>query len=242
MSEIIQNTPATQPDTCQDCGKKNIKNMGNHRRYCLKRQSQAQKEAPDINQSPIENPLPPKEEPKQKPVYIVDVQEADWGDNVVAWFISETGDRHYKSIDWIGRLVDMDRGESIPCVLVLSFDGTVLPPFMLPGFIGIYSQYHEFPEPDKPDTTESFPPFEVDEEKPEPVRIKAPIEPDKAVKAEDNSQKVIIVPPNSPQSVEKQTFVDRIIHGRRKTAKTEQPSPPAESNDIFEKLKNATKT
>ena len=96
-----------------------------------------------------------KEEPKQY-LNIQDIQSFERMDNIAAWFEDGKGNRICKVPDLIGRLVNEERNESIPTLLMLAADGTFVPPFLMAGFIGMFPEDQVFEEakeeedPEKP--------------------------------------------------------------------------------------------
>lgn len=130
--------------TCQYCGKPQ-KNIKAHERFCgnnpnnvrTKIGSQKQQEEPE-NEPEI----------KRSPVIISDIQAArfEYGeDHEVAWFLDEVGIKTKKTPVFIGN-VHFESGDVVPSVLLLTPDGNLLPPSMIPGFVGMFSNYYEFPE------------------------------------------------------------------------------------------------
>lgn len=115
------------------CGK-TVKNQGVHDRYCPNK--------PHV----IKEQPKPKQEAK-KAIVISDVQplkQQDIYDTAqnVAWFL-EGNNRFFRVPEFIG----LFHGEDVvPTVLIMTNDGTLLPPFLVASFIGMFPQNTEWPE------------------------------------------------------------------------------------------------
>jgi len=87
-----------------------------------------------------------KEELKKQYLNIQDVQSIEHIGNMAAWFDDGKGNKISKVPNLIGLLVNEERNESIPTLLMLAMDGTFVPPFLMAGFIGMYPEDQVFKE------------------------------------------------------------------------------------------------
>lgn len=211
---------------CKYCGN-GFKNTGVHERYCEKNPN-AQKKGATKEQPTLRPPEQPQ--PEKKPIIITDIQQyiIDDEDNV-AWFDMGNGKKISKNPELFGIMSDEKGLEKVPVVLLQTFDGLFLPPFMFQGFIGMYPRYQEFSEGSQPDTTEPFPPFPEEEIKP----IIASIEPIKSQPVHDNRTDRVIMPPGQPKVKEKKGILGFL-------SKKEKESPKEISKETNELLKNFT--
>jgi len=153
---------------CKFCNKE-CKNVGVHEaRFCKMNPELNIKElgTPDLKQEAPQEII--SEAPQHNAISIRNVQAYIpklWGTIDMAWFLID-GKYVPKPTEFYG-IVD-DGKEQVPSLLVVSQNGTILPPFMIEGFIGIFPKDQEF-EPlvieEKVDDSETFPPFPVEEEK-----------------------------------------------------------------------------
>lgn len=183
-----------EPKLCiNGCGK-TVKNQGVHDRYCPKLPHDKPAETPE---------LPPLEQP---PLIISDVQpykqQSDIYDagQVVAWFTNGT-DRMCKEPSYIG-ILHTEKNDCIPCVLMIARDGTLIPPFMMDGFIGMLPQNYEWNEEEQQPETQ--PPIEQQQE---PEHIEATVEKPR-----------IIVPPAAKEP-QKRTLLSKLFHKEPKPDK-----------------------
>ncbi len=87
-----------------------------------------------------------KEEPKQY-LNIQDVQSFERTNNMTAWFDDGKGNKISKVPDLIGLLVNVEKNESIPTLLMLTANGTFIPPFLMTGFMGMLEEKVILPLP-----------------------------------------------------------------------------------------------
>lgn len=212
---------------CKYCGK-DFKNAGSHEKWCEQNPTKVQTEQT-------------KQEPQQQERKTIQIsnllpyQDTNTND-LVAWFVDSEGIRINRMPKYAGLLVDKETSESIPCILVVTQEGTVLPPFWIPGFIGMFPSDYIFSEPD---TTEQFPPFPVEEEQ-EQKPIIASSEPVKPYQTQDNEKKVIILPPQNTEPPRKKGLLD-LLHKKEKTK--EIPDKLSDdTNELLRKLTNANRT
>ena len=152
---------------CKDCGKENIKNMGSHKRYCKKTNGLAMTPGVENQDSTIPSPTGKQEEPV---ISITDITPCDY--NEVAWYTTPEGQTS-KQIGSIG-ILHTEKGENIPCALVMSPNGVLMPAFMLEGFLGMHNDGMCIPVADNDD--EPFPPFAETIDEPAHVEDAQPIE------------------------------------------------------------------
>lgn len=155
------------------CGKP-VKNQGVHDRYCSMK---AKQEVPKEQKQPAQE--------QRKPINISDVQQFKAPDiydagQQVAWYI-EGEHRVFRVPEFIG-IMHTESVGSIPCALITTNEGTILPVFMIEGFIGVYPQNVEWPEPQQPHETtqphEEVKPFEEPaEEKANEFTVKEAVQP-----------------------------------------------------------------
>jgi len=189
MDEKIKETK------CQYCGKE-CKNVKVHERFC--------KSNPELKK---EQPKPKEQVPEQKPLIISDVQplnDLEYSD--VAWFEDEKGNRRFEVPMFIGM------HENLPCVLCMTIYGRLIPPYLIPGFIGMFPKYHEFPK---------------HEPEPQPMEeqpINASSEPIKSPQEEEKQSIVIIPPENAPEQKKKSLFAGIFGKKEEKTTQTTNSS------------------
>lgn len=151
------------------------------------------------------------EEPKQpeEPRIIVsNVRACRIKSDNVAWFKTAEG-YISKELEFYCTLTHENKNEQCDYVAVVLEDGSIMPAVLLPGFAGIYDQYHVFeepknePEPSKPPETRDIkmPP---QEEKP---AISQPDDP------KDDDSEALRKLLELPKPEKKQGWVDRFIHG-----------------------------
>jgi len=204
-----------QTQTCPDCKQDNIKNMGSHKRFCKA------KKQDEINAVEVKEEAPQE---KHTQINITDVQlykHAEIYDvgQYAAWFITGSN-RQYRIPDYIG-VLHTSNGDHVPCVLITTVEGTLLPPFMIDGFAGMYPLNTEWEETEQiqeqnPDTTEPFPPYPEDE---------------------ISSPEIIPQPQQQPQK--KPTFLNKLLG---KSAKKEESIMKQDTKDLIKGAINAAKT
>lgn len=200
---------------CQYCGEEK-KNPGAHERYCKANPA-------NINAKPLEAEQAKPEE--YKPLIITDVQNFKRDIDIeydVAWFKDEIGNKSTRAPVFIGN-VHYASGDIIPSVLLITPTGSLLPPSMMPGFMGMYPQFYEFPEIEQ-----------IDEQPKEPTKsIEETI---KSEWSEDNSEQVITPPVIHTQEQKKQSFFASIFGRKEKKEKKEEIS--AETKDMLRQVAN----
>jgi len=194
MEEKIKETK------CQYCGKE-CKNVKVHERFC--------KLNPEIRKANVQHEKekePAKEQvPEQKPLIISNVQPSTIDPELddVAWFEDEKGNRKFEVPLFIGM------HENIPCVLCMTVYGRLIPPYLIPGFIGMFPKYHEFPKHEpEPQPTEEQP-------------INTSSEPIKSPQEEDKSEQVIT---HAPEQKKKSLFAGIFGKKEEKTTQTTNSS------------------
>jgi len=150
----------TKPKTCEECGKTDIKNMGAHKRYCKPKTESAMK--PEEPKKTL--PAISTSNPVEPILSITDITPCDY--NTVAWYNTPDGQQS-KQISSIG-ILHKENGENIPCALVMSPGGMLIPAFMIGGFIGMHDDGMCIP---LTDDEEPFPPFPEETDEHEKVMI-----------------------------------------------------------------------
>lgn len=157
---------------CPNCGKENVKRMDLHKINCPGTKT---KEVPPVVESV---PIAPPTEPVRAPISIMNIMDyaggyEKIGENLMAWFEDEQGNRISKPLDYQG--IFNNGNNQVPTVLVLTNDGTLLPPIMVDGFIGILPENFIFPViDDMPEVPEEvMKPIES----PDPQELQPPNEP-----------------------------------------------------------------
>ena len=158
----------------------------------------------------------PKEEAPQK-IVVTDVQRATEriAFGLYPWFEDENGNKYHKDYDFIGIHDDL------PCVLLMTVYGRLVPVYLIPGFIGMYPIDMVFPEP--------APQNEAEQKKEIPVSI-APEE-DKPPHIQDNEP---IITEIHAQEQKKQSLLARIL-GTKDEAKEKGKTTSDIAREIIEK-------
>src|SRR3989337_2704315 len=136
---------------CKYCENEFI-NLGNHEYRCSMNPEVIKKNEKDAllnlgaakEQPVLREPVPQEQEAPQPQIIIDDVQPFGSDEDLFAWFVSQEGKVKRKA-EHMG-IIHNNRNESIPCLLLITNDGMLLPPFMMEGFIGMFPEYQEFPE------------------------------------------------------------------------------------------------
>lgn len=165
-----------------------------------------------IRPAPKEEKEQPKEPAQeQKPLIITNVQPAlvDPVADDLPWFEDAHGNRKTEMYRFIGI------HENIPCVLVMTVYGRLVPPYLVPGFIGMFPKYYVFPEAEPEPQPEDKPPV-IASDKP----IISPLE-------EEKFAQVIPQEPIHAQTEKKQSLLDR-IRGKKEKATTETTTSSAD--------------
>lgn len=92
--------------------------------------------------------IPKPEEPKQveEPRIIVsNIRACGIKSENVAWFKTAEG-YIFKEIEFYCTIIHENKNEQCDYVAVVLEDGSIMPAVLLPGFAGIFDQYHEFEE------------------------------------------------------------------------------------------------
>jgi hypothetical protein len=169
-----------------------------------------------------------KEEIKKQYLNIQDVQSIERIENMVAWFDDGKGNKISKIPDLIGLLVNEERNESIPTLLILAADGTFVPPFLISGFIGMFPEDQIFPDEPKP---ESEP-----ETSPDILKSEAEIE----LQAKDGVQAQSVSPSIPEDQPKKKGFLGGVF--KKKKTEPDQPKEVSkETKDLLNQLTNAAK-
>jgi len=165
--------------------------------------------------------------PKQY-LNIQDVQSIERIENMAAWFDDGKGNKISKVPDLIGLLVNEDRNESIPTLLILAADGTFVPPFLMAGFIGMFPEDQIFPEEPKPESELKISPgISTQEEEIE-------------LQAKDDVQAQSVSPSIPKVQPKKKGFLGGVF--KKKKTEPEQPKEISrETKELLNQLTNATK-
>lgn len=138
---------------CQyKCSEKTWKNLGAHEANCKLNPKNASKQ-------PEQELEKPTEQPKASPIIIIEVQPYNANElndgELVAWFATQDGaNRYYRTPQYQGIIVD--GYNQVPSVLVTTSDGTLMPPALIPGFVGMFAKDQEF-ESQQPQAEEPHP-------------------------------------------------------------------------------------
>jgi hypothetical protein len=218
-TEMKEEIEPKQVKKCEFCGDEFI-NLGSHLRHCDKRKDKQSK------------PTSTQEEPQKQYLNIQDIQTIESIGNMVAWFDDGKGNKIAKIPDFVGLLVNEDRNESIPTVLLLAMDGTFVPPFLMAGFIGMFPEDQVFPEK----------PAEKSEQQPEQMDIDPKRETGAEIelRAKDGVQEQSVSPPIPVEQPKKKGFLGGVF--KKKKAEPEQPKEMSkETKDLLNQLTNAAK-
>jgi len=204
MDEIPKN------NKCQYCGKE-YKNKGAHERFCeLNPANKASPETVHTKEAPKESIQESEKKEDHNPLIITDVQllSNDGDNDYVAWFMDEQGNKSTKTPLYIGIIHNTTNQDQIPCILVQADDGMLVPPFLFAGFIGMFPQSQEFPEPEQ--TIHEPPP-----EEPPIEQTKPPSEPVKTELEGNTDKRIITAPENSPV-LKKKSFLAGVFSKKPK--------------------------
>lgn len=206
-------------EKCKFCGEEK-ENVAKHERFCSKN--------PDrVNRR--KEPKEAKEESHIVPLIISDVQATAFDADMVAWFVDVTGNRIKKQLNHVG-IVHNVHGD-IPVALVLSDDGSLVPPYLIQGFLGVLSEYYQFPEKPEPEQThEEVQQRELQNEFKEPII---------ATQSEEKPARVIIPPETHAQEPEKKSIFAGIFG---KKEKKEKDRPEVSNSELAREIINASKT
>jgi hypothetical protein len=188
----------------------------------------------DTAVAPSEIPPEQKSEITKQYLNIMDVHPYVAMDNIVAWFNDEKGNKISKMPGYRGLLVNIERKESIPIVLIISGEGTFLPPFVMAGFLGMFPEDQIFPEPE----TE---PVQITQEG-QNVKICQEEDPEPEVRKSESQ-----LPPAKIESLlkaEPEPKKKGFLGGVFKKKKAEQEPPKEiskETKDLLTQLVNASK-
>lgn len=191
-----------------------------------------------------------KEEPKQY-LNIQDIQSFERMDNMAAWFEDEKGGRICKIPDLIGLLINEERNESIPTLLMLAADGTFVPPFLMAGFIGMFPEDQVFEEAKTHPTVlpslqnpEVFDEAKVEEyiEKPGEKSIDLQAETEIELQAKGGVQAQEQAQTNPPSAEEQPKKKGILGIFNKKQAKPKEPSKEVskETKDLLKELKDVS--
>jgi hypothetical protein len=167
-----------------------------------------------------------KEELKKQYLNIQDVQSIERIENMVAWFDDGKGNKISKVPDLIGLLVNEERNESIPTLLILAADGTFVPPFLMAGFIGMFPEDQIFPEEPKLEMEPKISPSISTQE--EEIELQA----------KDGVQAQSVSPSILEDQPKKKGFLGGVF--KKKKTEPEQPKEISrETKDLLNQLTNA---
>ena len=215
---------------CKYCENEFI-NLGNHEYRCSMNPEVIKKNEKDAlfnrgaakEQPVLREPVPQEQEAPQSQIIIDDVQPFGSDEDLFAWFVSQEGKVKRKA-EHMG-IIHNNRNESIPCLLLITNDGMLLPPFMMEGFIGMFPEYQEFPEPES--TQEIIPP-QKEEIKP-PIAIA-----NESVKV-PLTDRIIIPPTGIP---EKKKGLLGLFQKKEKVE--DIPKISKETNDLLKEIMNVS--
>lgn len=137
--------------TCKYCGKENTSKK--HENMCGSNPDNPRNKRKDLAVNPVvvdNAPSTPQGEPY--PLIITDVQK--YLHNEVAWYQTKEG-QNSKRVNNIG-LLHTDKGECLPCALIMTSGGILVPAFMVDGFVGMYKEGISIPAVND---DEPFPPY-----------------------------------------------------------------------------------
>ena len=225
-------TELKKPKPCiNGCGK-DVKNQGAHDRFCQALTKKVEADAITIKHA---EPEPQPETEKPFSLNITDINKIQTPDiyspsQLAAWFHNpETGKPISRIPEFMGMLHTGDVNlmssmfgsskdiQHIPCALLCTVDGIFMPVFMIAGFIGMYPQNTEWPEPDQSETS---PPFPVEEEKTEP-------------------EPILIKPTDTPVKAKKPGIFNALFKGRKEPKTHKEVN---ETLDLINEAINASKT
>ena len=217
---------------CKYCENEFI-NLGNHEYRCSMNPEVIKKNEKDAllnlgatkEQPILREPVPQEQEAPQSQIIIDDVQPFGSDEDLFAWFVSQEGKVKRKA-EHMG-IIHNNRNESIPCLLLITNDGMLLPPFMMEGFIGMFPEYQEFPE-----LEQEIIPSQKEETKP-PIAeianesIKAPLH-----------DRIIIPPPKIEAQPQKKKGFLGLFQKKEKIMDT--PKISKETNDLLNEIMNVS--
>ena len=222
---------------CDVCGKefstkialRNHKNTSKDHKQTIKKEAQ-----PESQPEPEKSESGETEEPQPQKQYlnIQDVQAVERIDNMAAWFDDGKGNKIPKVPDLIGLLVNVDRNESIPTLLMLAQDGTFIPPFLMQGFIGMFPEDYVFMEEAAPQAEENPQEHEsLDLQAEAAVELQAK---DGAQGQSEEKEKIIVTPPAEEQPKKKGILG---IFNKKSKQKESQKEVSKETEDLLKQLK-----
>lgn len=143
--------------TCKHCGKEGVKKS--HERFCSSNPNnvRAKKKAKPAD---VQDPVPDKEQPAQLETPIIMSGLTSISTIMNAWYEVDNELTHIP-IEVAG--IMKSDGHEVSWGLVMSSNGILVPPYMLPGFVCVSAHPPNVKKEDT-DNTESFPPFPVEEE------------------------------------------------------------------------------
>lgn len=147
----------TKTNDCEYCGKEDAKPQ--HVRMCKMNPNRPSNKKPAMTPEPEQNtPCVTQDEPVLLVMSDIHPYTSDRSamfkvDDVVT----------YMSLEAIG-LYHTPHDGNIPCVLVMTDNGMLTPPFLMSGFVGVVIHNEEEPIPYGFICDEPFPPFEVRED------------------------------------------------------------------------------
>ena len=213
---------------CRYCENEFI-NLGNHEYRCSMNPEVIKKNEKDAlfnlgaakEQPVLREPVPQEQEAPQPQIIIDDVQPFGSDEDLFAWFVSQEGKVKRKA-EHMG-IIHNNRNESIPCLLLITNDGMLLPPFMMEGFIGMFPEYQEFPE-----LEQEIIPSQKEETKP-PIAIA-----NESVKV-PLTDRIIIPPTGIPEK--KKGFLGLF---QKKEKIMDTPKISKETNDLLNEIMNVS--
>ena len=213
---------------CKYCENEFI-NLGNHEYRCSMNPEVIKKNEKDAlfnrgaakEQPVLREPVPQEQEAPQSQIIIDDVQPFGSDEDLFAWFVSQEGKVKRKA-EHMG-IIHNNRNESIPCLLLITNDGMLLPPFMMEGFIGMFPEYQEFPE-----LEQEIIPSQKEETKP-PIAIA-----NESVKV-PLTDRIIIPPTGIPEK--KKGFLGLF---QKKEKIMDTPKISKETNDLLNEIMNVS--
>ena len=213
---------------CKYCENEFI-NLGNHEYRCSMNPEVIKKNEKDAlfnrgaakEQPVLREPVPQEQEAPQPQIIIDDVQPFGSDEDLFAWFVSQEGKVKRKA-EHMG-IIHNNRNESIPCLLLITNDGMLLPPFMMEGFIGMFPEYQEFPE-----LEQEIIPSQKEETKP-PIAIA-----NESVKV-PLTDRIIIPPTGIPEK--KKGFLGLF---QKKEKIMDTPKISKETNDLLNEIMNVS--
>src|SRR3970282_117786 len=170
----------------------------------------------------LREPVPQEQEAPQSQIIIDDVQPFGSDEDLFAWFVSQEG-KFKRRAEHMG-IIHNNRNESIPCLLLITNDGMLLPPFMMEGFIGMFPEYQEFPE-----LEQEIIPSQKEETKPPMAAIA-----NESIKAPLHDR-IIIPPTGIPEK--KKGFLGLF---QKKEKIMDTPKISKETNDLLKEIMNVS--